>query len=224
MGIKTWPEAERPREKLLAKGANYLSDAELLAVFLQTGTQGKNAVELAQELLENFGGLRQLLLANRKDFCAHLGLGPAKYALMQAMLEIARRYLEAEIMRGESLTSPEAAGSYLKMQLRDLHHEVFALLLLDNQHRVLHFEILFRGTLDNASVYPREVIKLVLEHNAAAVIVAHNHPSGVAEPSLSDQHITKRLQEALTCIDVRLLDHLIIGDDEPVSFAARGLL
>lgn len=224
MGIKNWPADERPREKLLEKGAAFLSDAELLAIFINTGIKGKSAVDLARELLQSFGGLRPLLSASRTEFCAHLGLGPAKFALMQAMLEMSHRYLEAELKRGEGLTSPEAAGRYLKLQLRDLPHEVFALLLLDSQHRVLHFEVLFRGTLDSASVYPREVVKLVLAHNAAAVIMAHNHPSGIAEPSRADELITRRLKEALACVDVRVLDHLIIGDGEPVSFATRGLL
>ncbi len=224
MAINHWPADERPREKLLQRGAAFLTDAELLAIFLRTGVAGKSAVDLARYLLQEFGGLRPLLSAKQEAFCAHLGLGPAKFAQLQAMLEMSHRYLEAELKRGEGLTSPEAAGRYLKLQLRDLPHEVFALLLLDNQHRVLHFEVLFRGTLDGASVYPREVVKLVLAHNAAAVIMAHNHPSGIAEPSNADELITKRLKEALACIDVRVLDHLIIGDGEPVSFAARGLL
>lgn len=224
MAINDWPAEERPREKLLDKGASYLSDAELLAIFINTGIKGKSAVDLAKDLLQSFGGLRPLLLAGRKEFCSHPGLGPAKFALLQAMLEMSQRYLEAEIKRGEGLTSPEAASNYLKMQLRDLPHEVFALLLLDNQHRFLHFEILFRGTLDAASVYPREIIKLVLSHNAAAVIIAHNHPSGLAEPSVPDEQLTQRLKQILTSVGVRLLDHLIIGDGEPVSFAARGLL
>ncbi|SFX32937.1 RadC family protein [Marinospirillum alkaliphilum] len=224
MGINHWPEDERPREKLLQRGAAALSDAELLAIFLRTGVSGKSAVDLARHLLQAFGGLRPLLQADQKEFCQHLGLGQAKFAQLQAVLEMAHRHLEAELKRGEGLTSPEAAGRYLKLQLRDLPHEVFALLLLDNQHRVLHFEILFRGTLDGASVYPREVVKLVLAHNAAAVIFAHNHPSGIAEPSKADELITRRLKEALASVDVRVLDHLIIGDGEPVSFVARGLL
>ncbi|MDR9469310.1 DNA repair protein RadC [Marinospirillum sp.] len=224
MGINHWPADERPREKLLEKGAASLSDAELLAIFLRTGVTGKSAVDLARHLLQEFGGLRPLLTAGQKEFCQHLGLGSAKFAQLQAVLEMAQRHLEAELKRGEGLTSPEAAGHYLKMQLRDLPHEVFALLLLDNQHRVLHFETLFRGTLDGASVYPREVVKLVLAHNAAAVILAHNHPSGIAEPSGSDEQITRRLKEALALVEVRVLDHLLIGDGEPVSFAARGLL
>jgi DNA repair protein RadC len=224
MGINHWPADERPREKLLEKGAASLSDAELLAIFLRTGVTGKSAVDLARHLLSEFGGLRPLLTAGQHEFCRHLGLGSAKFAQLQAVLEMAQRHLEAELKRGEGLTSPEAAGRYLKMQLRDLPHEVFALLLLDNQHRVLHFETLFRGTLDGASVYPREVVKLVLAHNAAAVILAHNHPSGIAEPSGSDEQITRRLKEALALVEVRVLDHLLIGDGEPVSFAARGLL
>ncbi|WP_404416954.1 DNA repair protein RadC [Marinospirillum sp.] len=224
MGINHWPADERPREKLLEKGAASLSDAELLAIFLRTGVTGKSAVDLARHLLNEFGGLRPLLTASQTEFCQHLGLGSAKFAQLQAVLEMAQRHLEAELKRGEGLTSPEAAGRYLKMQLRDLPHEVFALLLLDNQHRVLHFETLFRGTLDGASVYPREVVKLALAHNAAAVILAHNHPSGIAEPSGSDEQITRRLKEALALVEVRVLDHLLIGDGEPVSFAARGLL
>ena len=224
MGINHWPADERPREKLLHRGPEVLTDAELLAIFLRTGVTGKSAVDLARHLLDAFGGLPRLLMAGREDFCSHLGQGSAKYAQLQAVLEMGRRHLEAELKRGEGLTSPEAAGRYLQLQLRHLPHEVFALLLLDNQHRVLHFEILFRGTLDGASVYPREVVKLVLNHNAAAVIFAHNHPSGVSEPSRADEQITRRLKEALALIEVRVLDHLIIGDGEPVSFAARGLL
>ncbi|WP_416886862.1 RadC family protein [Marinospirillum sp.] len=224
MGINHWPADERPREKLLQLGAARLSDAELLAIFLRVGVKGKNAVVLAQDLLAHYGGLRPLLNATQEDFCAYPGLGTAKYAQLQAVLEMAKRHLEAELLRGEALTSPEAAARYLKMQLRDLPHEVFALLLLDNQHRVLRYEALFRGTVDAASVYPREVVKLVLEHNAAAVILAHNHPSGIAEPSRADEQITQRLKQALQSVDVRILDHFVIGDGEPVSFAARGLL
>ncbi|MFK7159574.1 DNA repair protein RadC [Marinospirillum sp. MEB164] len=224
MGINHWPADERPREKLLQLGAAHLSDAELLAIFLRVGVKGKNAVALAQDLLAHYGGLRPLLNTTQEDFCAYPGLGAAKYAQLQAVLEMAKRHLEAELVRGEALTSPEAAARYLKLQLRDLPYEVFALLLLDNQHRVLRYEALFRGTVDAASVYPREVVKLVLEHNAAAVILAHNHPSGIAEPSRADEQITQRLKQALQSVDVRILDHFVIGDGEPVSFAARGLL
>lgn len=224
MTIKNWPKGERPREKLLLKGASSLSDAELLAIFLRTGVKGKSAVELAQYLLQSFGGLRPLLSASKERFCSHLGLGVAKYSQVQAVLEISRRYLEAELIKGDAITSPKAANKFLKMKLRDLPHEVFALLLLDNQNRVIHYEELFRGTIDGASVYPREVVKLVLEHNAAAVILAHNHPSGLAEPSEADEILTKKLQRALESVDIRVLDHLVIGEGKPVSFAARGLI
>lgn len=224
MTIKNWPEEERPREKLLLKGAASLSDAELLAIFLRTGVKGKSAVELARELLFSFGGLRQLLRANQKNFCSHLGLGVAKFTQLQAVLEMSRRYLAEEIFRGDALQSPEAAADFLSMQMRDLPHEVFSLLLLDTQNRVIHYEELFKGTLNAASVYPREVIKLVLEHNAASVILAHNHPSGIAEPSDSDEAITKKLVSALQSVDIKVLDHLVIGEGRPVSFVSRGLM
>lgn len=224
MGINHWPVDERPREKLLQRGVAALSDAELLAIFLRVGIKGRSAVDLSRDLLRDFGGLRPLLLAGRAEFCAHAGLGDAKFTQLQAVLEMARRHLEAELREGDILASPEAAGRYLKLQLRDLPHEVFALLLLDSQHRVLHFEMLFRGTLSSASVYPREVVKLALAYNAAAVILAHNHPSGIAEPSAADERMTRQLQEALALVDVRVLDHLVIGNGEPVSFVARGLL
>lgn len=224
MAIKHWAADQRPREKLLEKGAASLSDAELLAIFLRVGIKGCDAVSLAARLLQSFQGLRPLLCASEAEFCAYPGLGQAKYVQLQAVLEMARRYLAAELKEGEGLTDAAAAGAYLKLQLRDLPHEVFALLLLDNQHRVVHFEPLFRGTLDGASVYPREVVKLVLRYNAAAVILAHNHPSGVAEPSPADREITQRLKQALALIDVRILDHFIIGDGKPVSLAQRGML
>ncbi len=224
MGIRDWPADERPREKLLKKGAAALSDAELLAIFLRVGVAGRSAVGLAQDLLQTFGGLRPLLRADVNHFCRQHGLGTAKYAQLQAVLEMARRHLEASLRQGPALTSPEAASDFLTLKLRDLPHETFGLLLLDNQHQVLDFELLFRGTLDAASVYPREVVKRVLFHNAAAVILAHNHPSGVSEPSAADQQITQRLKQALQLIDVRVLDHLVIGEGKPVSFAQRGLL
>lgn len=224
MSIKNWPVEERPREKLLLKGAASLSDAELLAIFLRTGIKGKSAVELARELLHAFGGLRPLLTASQRKFCSHLGLGVAKYTQLQAVLEMSGRYLEAQLMKGDRLNSPEAAGKFLQLQMRDLPHEVFSLLLLDTQHRVIHYEELFKGTLNAASIYPREVIKLVLEHNAASVILAHNHPSGVAEPSPADEAITKKLVRALRSVEIDVLDHLVIGEGEPVSFVSRGLL
>lgn len=224
MSIAQWPEAERPREKLLHRGPAALSDAELLAIFLRTGCAGKSAVDLARELLTEFGGLRPLLEASQEDFCRGLGLGSAKFAQLQAVLEMGRRHLSASLETGDSLTSPDLVRRYLVAQLRHLNHEVFAVLFLDNQHRLRAFEELFQGTIDGASVYPREVVKRALTHNAAAVILAHNHPSGVAEPSQADRRITTRLREALDLVAVRVLDHMVVGDGEVVSFAERGWL
>jgi len=222
MSIAHWPQAERPREKLLLRGPAALSDAELLAIFLRTGCAGKSAVDLARELLSVFGGLRPLLEASQSEFCRGLGLGSAKYAQLQAVLEMARRHLSASLESGDSLTSPDLVRHYLSAQLRHRTHEVFAVLFLDNQHRLKAFDELFQGTIDGASVYPREVVKRALAHNAAAVILAHNHPSGVAEPSQSDRRITQRLQQALDLVGVRVLDHMVVGDGEVVSFAERG--
>ncbi len=224
MAIRDWPAGERPREKLLERGPAALSDAELLAIFLRTGSQGLSAVDLARELLAAFGGLRPLLASPRDAFCRHRGLGAAKYTQLQATLEMARRHLDEELARGEALTSPTLTRRYLRARLRDREHEVFACLFLDNRHRVIACEELFRGTIDGASVYPREVVKAALRHNAAAVIFGHNHPSGVGEPSRADERLTERLQAALALVDIRVLDHLVIGDGEPVSFAERGLL
>jgi DNA repair protein RadC len=224
MAIHQWPAQERPREKLLGRGPASLSDAELLAIFLRTGCAGKSAVDLARELLHEFGGLRPLLEASQTDFCRGLGLGSAKYAQLQAVLEMARRHLSETLTTGDALTSPDLVRRYLVAQLRHSQREVFALLLLDNQHRLIHYEPLFFGTLDAASVYPREVVKMALSHNCAAVILAHNHPSGVAEPSQADRHITERLVKALELVGVRVLDHMIVGDGEVSSFAERGLL
>jgi DNA repair protein RadC len=222
--IKDWPLSERPRERLLAQGANSLSDAELLAIFLRTGVNGKTAVDLARDLLQRFGGLRPLLAAGRDDFCAAPGLGNAKFAQLQAVLEMGRRHLFEIVERGEALGSPQQTVRYLQARLRDYPYEVFAVLFLDNRHRVIAFEELFRGTIDGASVHPREVVRRALALNAAAVILSHNHPSGVAEPSQADRRITERLRDALQLVDVRVLDHLIIGDGESCSFAERGLL
>lgn len=224
MAITDWPASERPREKLLEKGPEALSDAELLAIFLRTGVAGCSAVDLARQLLESFGGLRPLLTADIKDFCAHNGLGPAKYSQLQAVLEMAKRHLATELDRGDALSNPAITRQYLLARLRDKHQEVFACLFLDNRHRVICFEELFQGTIDGASVYPREVVQRALKHNAAAVIFAHNHPSGVAEPSRSDEDITSRLIDALRLVDIRVLDHCVIGDGEVVSFAERGLI
>lgn len=224
MSITDWPDAERPREKLLHKGAAALSDAELLAIFLRTGARGKTAVDLARELLNQYGGLRQLLNADLRAFCRGRGLGPAKYAQLQAVLEMGRRHLLEVLKRGRVLNSPEDTRDYLSTRLRDLPHECFACLLLDSRHRVIHFEELFRGTIDGASVHPREVVKTALAGNAAAVILAHNHPSGVAEPSQCDIQLTRRLKDALALVDIRVLDHVIVGDGQIASLAEQGLI
>jgi DNA repair protein RadC len=224
MSIAQWPEAERPREKLLNQGPQSLSDSELLAIFLRVGCVGKSAVDLARELLQQYGGLRPLLEANQTEFCRGLGLGSAKYAQLQAVLEMGRRHLSARMQEGDLLTSPDLVRSYLSAQLRHRHQEIFAVLFLDNQHRLLAYEELFFGTIDGASVHPREVVRKAIARNAAALILAHNHPSGVAEPSQADRRITERLQQALDLIDVRVLDHMVVGDREVVSFAERGLI
>lgn len=224
MPINTWPIDERPREKLLLRGASALSDAELLAIFLRTGIAGKTAVDLARDLLQDHGGLRNLLAASQQQFCKSKGLGQAKFAQLQAVLEMSKRHLQESLQRGDALTNPDDTRRFLQARLRDYPYEVFATLFLDNQHRVIEFEELFHGTIDSASVHPREVVRRALHHNAAALILAHNHPSGVAEPSHSDQQITGKLKEALALVDVRLLDHIIVGDGQPISLAERGML
>lgn len=224
MSIRDWPEQERPREKLLQFGETALSDAELLAIFLRTGVRGKSAIDLARDVISEFGNLAAVLSADRHRFCKAHGLGVAKYVQLQAVQEMSRRVLFAEFNRSDALTSPDAVRQFLTLKLRSLGHEVFTGLFLDNKHRVIEYRELFRGTLGSASVYPREVVKVCLELNAAAVIFAHNHPSGVAEPSDADVLITERLKEALALIDVRVLDHLIVGDGMPMSFAERGLV
>lgn len=224
MAITDWAKEERPREKLLQRGANALSDAELLAIFLRIGTQGKTAVDLARDLLEEFGSLQGLLAADRERFCQCHGLGKAKYAQLQAVLEMAKRHFVEVINRGNTLTSPDETRAYLSAQLRQYSYEVFACLFLDNQHRIIELDELFRGTIDSASVYPREVVKKALFYNAAAVIFAHNHPSGINEPSQADKNITEKLTQALALFDIRVLDHFIIGDKKPYSFAEHGLL
>ncbi len=224
MAITDWPVAERPREKLLQRGAAALSDAELLAIFLRTGVRGRTAVDLARDLLQQFGGLRALLEAGRSDFCAGSGLGDAKYVLLQATLEMGRRHLASALHRGTVLSCPADTRRYLAACLRHRANEVFGCLFLDNRHRVIAFEELFQGTINGASVHAREVVRRTLHHNAAALIVAHNHPSGVAEPSQADVNLTRRLADALQLVDVRLLDHFVVGDGEVVSLAERGLL
>ncbi len=224
MIISEWPELERPREKLLQQGPAALSDAELLAIFIRTGVPGQTAVDVARTLLGRFGGLRELLTASSEELCETPGLGDAKYVQLQASIEIGRRFLAEKLKRDVALNSTQDTKDFLQAQLRDRQHEVFCVLFLDNRHRVLAFEELFRGTLNGTAVYPREIVKRALKHNAAAVILVHNHPSGVAEPSPADETLTQRLKEALTLVDVRLLDHLVIGDGETVSFSERGLL
>ena len=222
MSISHWPAAERPREKLLLRGPTALSDAELLAIFLRTGVPGKTAVDLARDLLSEYGNLRTLLDADQKQFCRGHGLGLAKYVQLQAVLEMSRRHLRETLERGDTLSNPVDTRRYLTARLRGYAHEVFACLFLDNRHRVIAFDELFTGTLDGASVHPREVVKRALTHNAAAVIFAHNHPSGDAEPSAADISLTRKLAEALALIDVRVLDHFVVGDSEPVSLQERG--
>ncbi|MGD9888924.1 MAG: DNA repair protein RadC [Halothiobacillaceae bacterium] len=224
MAITDWPEDERPREKLLKHGAAVLSDAELLAIFLRTGVTGKSAVDLARELLTTFGGLRALMQASRSEFCQGLGLGDAKIAQLQAVLEMARRHLRESLERGDALSSPDAVRSYLTARLRDQPREVFLVLFLDTRHRLIAAEEMFLGTIAEASVHPREVVRKAMQHNAAALIVAHNHPSGVAEPSRADEVLTCRLRDALALLDVRLLDHFVVGDGVPVSLAERGVI
>ncbi|MEO8777389.1 MAG: DNA repair protein RadC [Rhodanobacter sp.] len=223
MSIRDWPAGERPRERLLARGSAALSDAELLAVLLGSGSRGKDAIALGRELLTNAGGLSALLGHPEQQIRAG-GLGPAKRARIAAALELARRCLAEQLQEKPSLGNPRDSGDYLRARLRHLPYEVFGCLYLDNRHRVLAFEELFRGTVDGASVHPREVVRACLQHNACAVIFAHNHPSGVAEPSAADRAITHELRDALQLVGVRVLDHLVIGSGEPVSMAARGLI
>ena len=224
MAITDWPEGERPREKLLTRGAASLSDAELLAIFLRTGVAGKSAVDLARELLNRFGSLTRLFAACERDFCETHGMGQAKYVQLQAVLEMSRRALQEELQCGDALNSPRAVRDYLRLLLGGRQQEVFLALFLDTQHRVIVSEELFRGTLSQTSVYPREVVKRALAHNAAAVILAHNHPSGAAEPSQSDQLLTTALKQALGLVDIRVLDHFVVAGNQTLSFAEKGLI
>ena len=221
MTIIEWPRSERPQEKLLAAGADRLSDSELLALLLYNGSRGKPATVIARELLSTFGGLAALFAADQQTQGRQAGLGPTKVARLQAVRELVQRVLFEKVQASDPLTSSAATRRYLLARFRQSEHEIFSTLFLNNQHHVVKFEELFRGTIDGAAVYPREVVKRCLFHNAAAVIFAHNHPSGLAEPSSADIAITKRLQAALATIDVRVLDHLIIGANEVVSLAER---
>ena len=222
MSIRDWPEAERPRERLLAQGAASLSDGELLAIFLRTGVAGHSAVDVARNLLIRFGSLRALLEADLEAFSQHFGMGPAKYAQLQASIEMNRRYMAERLNRGPALEEPGAVRRYLKSRLRHEKQEVFGCLFLDTKHQPIGFEVLFRGTIDSAAVYPREVVKRAIAKNAAALILAHNHPSGNATPSQADRLLTQRLKASLALVDVRVLDHIIIGEGEPLSMMEHG--
>lgn len=222
--MKDLPVAMRPREKLLAQGPAALADAELLALLLRTGIRGTGVLQMAEQVLSKFGGLGGLLRAESGALKVVKGIGPAKRAELQAVLELARRALAMELTQQPVFDSPQSVRDYLKLQLGELGHEVFAVLFLDAQHRLIAYEPMFRGTLTQTSVYPREVLKRALALNAAAVILAHNHPSGVAEPSRADEFLTQSLKSALAMVDVRVLDHMVIGRGPVVSFAERGLL
>jgi DNA repair protein RadC len=225
MAIPDWPEDERPREKLLTRGAAALSDAELLALFLRVGVRGKSAVDLARDLLGRFGSVTRLCNAAAADFTSVPGMGMAKYAQLQAVMELARRALSEQFAASDILDSPRAVRDWLRLRIGSLPHEVFHVLLLDARNRLIDSVELFRGTLTQTSVYPREVVKLALAHNAAAVILAHNHPSGASEPSSADELLTRSLKQALELVDVRVLDHFIVtAYAPPLSFAERGLL
>lgn len=224
VAITDWPAEERPREKLLAKGVEALSDAELLAIFLRVGVTGKSAVDLARELLTTFGSLNGIFSASCASLTAVNGMGDSKYAQIQAVFEMARRALQEDMRARDALNSPQAVRDYLCLRLGNLTREVFVVLFLDAQNRVLAQEELFAGTLTQTSVYPREVVKRALHHNAAAVILAHNHPSGVAEPSRADELLTSALKQALALVDIRVLDHFVIAGNVAVSFAERGLI
>jgi DNA repair protein RadC len=224
MSIAEWPEDERPRERLLKLGAAALSEAELLAIFLRTGIAGKSAVELGRDLLAHFGSLHRLFAASMADFATVRGLGPAKYAQLQAVLEMARRALCEQMRDRDAMGSPQAVRDYLRLSLGARPHEVFIAMFLDAQNRLLGCEELFRGTLTQTSVYPREVVKTALRFNAAGVIFAHNHPSGVAEPSRADELLTQTLKQALALVEIKTLDHFIVAGSKTISFAERGLL
>ena len=224
MSIGAWPRSERPRERLFANGSASLTDADLLAIVLHTGVRGASALELARNLLAQHGNLRGLFSAIGKNATVCRGVGPAKLAQLKAGVEITRRLLVEEARSGSVLTSPEAVRDYLRLSLNELPHEAFVVLFLDSQHRLIAADEMFRGTLAQTSVYPREIVKAALAHNAAAVIFAHNHPSGVAEPSRADELLTQALKQALALVDIRTLDHFVVAGNRVVSFAERGLL
>ncbi len=224
MPLSDWPAGERPRERLFSLGAAALSDSELLAIVFGRGVRGATSVDIARACLINFGNLRTMLHSPPRVLLEQHGLGPARVATLIAATEIVRRSLSEKLERGSPMLKPRDTEAFLQAQLRDKPHEVFCCLMLDNRHRIIEFCELFRGTIDGASVHAREVVKLALATNAAAVIFAHNHPSGIAEPSSADERITRKLQRALALVDIRVLDHFVVGDGNTVSFAARGLL
>lgn len=224
MAIHSWPKMERPRERLLEHGEDVLSDAELLALFLGSGPAGLSAVDLARQLLAQFGSLRALLNTDRQQIMQICGVGPARYALLRAALALGKRYQLAALKLGPKLNAPELTHDFLLAQLRDRRYEVFCCLYLDVQNRLIAFEELFRGTLNSASVHPREVVRQALAHNAGALILAHNHPSGIAEPSMADELITRHLKDSLALVGVRVLDHVIVGDGMCTSLCDRGLI
>lgn len=224
MKISYWPKMERPREKLLSLGSATLSDAELLAIFLRSGMSGTNAVDLARTLLKQFGTLRHVLNASKGELCKVKGIGEVTYAQLQAAIELSRRFFAETLQPDKSFNSAQNTKIYLQHRLRDEPNEVFAVLLLDSQHRLIRFKKLFFGSVNMASVHPRVIVQSALACNAAAIILSHNHPSGVAEPSHADKHITQKIIQALELIDVTVLDHIIVGDSESVSFAERGLI
>lgn len=224
MKIMEWPQQERPRERLLRHGVGSLSDAELLAIFLRTGTKGFNAVELARHLLNEFGGLRQLLEASLNKFTQQPGMGAAKYCQLQASLELSKRYLQQNLKLNQSFSNPEQVKQFLSMELSHHKREQFMVLFLNNQHQLLSRDTLFQGTINSSEVHPRVVVEKALGYHAAAVILAHNHPSGCIDPSPSDRHITEKIQQALDLMDIRTLDHIIIAHNKSFSFAEHGLL
>jgi DNA repair protein RadC len=224
MAINEWPEMERPREKLRHLGAKSLSDAELLAIFLRTGIAGKTAIDVAREQLERFGSLNSLLSANEADFCAGEGLGPAKYVQLQAVLELSKRYLAESVEIKDVMNNPNQVKDYLRAHLKNYQHEVFCCLYMNTQNEIIKFEPLFRGTLDCAAVYPREVAKQALANAAKSIILVHNHPSGCAEPSQADKSITHQIKQALGYLDINVLDHFVVGHNDVYSFAEHGLL
>jgi DNA repair protein RadC len=224
MSIKLWPDSEKPREKLLVQGAESLSDAELLAIFLRTGCHGKSAVDVARDCLLNFGGLRQLLHASIDDFCAFPGIGTVKYCTLQAALELGKRYLEQQLKHKPLLNKTDATLKFLTAKLRDSEREIFACLFLDCHYQLICYEELSQGTIDQSRIYPREIVKTALKHNAANVLFAHNHPSGISEASDQDITLTTHLKKSLALVDIDVVDHIIIGENSSLSFLERGWL